>query len=183
MGTCGSSGLRQPHSSDGSGAVRQRRTPISCPERQQRHLILLGVVSTVIRYGTAPPAPRVPRLTRPLLTCRGEFSDLELTTAGRRGGSIHEQPEQFHRRLRSDGHRLPAARPERGPRPGRLDLDNWEFRPASAGHRLIEHGYTIRPDRRSARTGTVAGWRAIPAKDRAWSTIAVPTGRPGTAGR
>lgn len=44
MGTCGSSGLRQPHSSDGSGAVRQRRTPISCPERQQRHLILLGAV-------------------------------------------------------------------------------------------------------------------------------------------
>ncbi|MFE7757615.1 hypothetical protein [Streptomyces sp. NPDC057429] len=57
----------------------------------------------------------------------------------------------------------------------RLDLDDWEeFRPASAGHRLIEHGYTIRPDQRSA--DTVAGWRAIPAQGRAWSTIAVPTG-------
>ena len=39
-----------------------------------------------------------------------------------------------------------------------VDLPDWEtFRPASAGHRLIEHGYMIRPDARTS--GTVNGWR------------------------
>lgn len=38
-----------------------------------------------------------------------------------------------------------------------IDLPDWEtFRPASAGHRLIEHGYRIRPDARGA--DTVNGW-------------------------
>jgi hypothetical protein len=39
-----------------------------------------------------------------------------------------------------------------------IDLPDWEtFRPASAGHRLIEHGYMIRPDARGPET--VNGWR------------------------
>lgn len=38
-----------------------------------------------------------------------------------------------------------------------IDLTDWEtFRPASAGHRLIEHGYLIRPDARTPET--VNGW-------------------------
>lgn len=41
-----------------------------------------------------------------------------------------------------------------------IDLPEWEsFRPASAGHRLIEHGWMIRPDGRGPET--VNGWRAI----------------------
>lgn len=41
-----------------------------------------------------------------------------------------------------------------------INLLDWQsFRPASAGHRLIEHGYMIRPDARS--TDTVNGWRAV----------------------
>lgn len=39
-----------------------------------------------------------------------------------------------------------------------IDLPDWEtFRPASAGHRLIERGYMIRPDARGPET--VNGWR------------------------
>jgi hypothetical protein len=38
-----------------------------------------------------------------------------------------------------------------------IDLPDWgTFRPASAGHRLIEHGYMIRPDARGP--GAVNGW-------------------------
>lgn len=38
-----------------------------------------------------------------------------------------------------------------------INLPDWEtFRPASAGHRLIEHGYMIRPDARTPET--VNGW-------------------------
>lgn len=41
-----------------------------------------------------------------------------------------------------------------------IDLPDWEsFRPASAGHRLIEHGYMIRPDTRTPET--VNGWREV----------------------
>jgi hypothetical protein len=39
-----------------------------------------------------------------------------------------------------------------------IDLPDWEsFRPASAGHRLIEHGYMIHPEARGPET--VNGWR------------------------
>jgi len=38
-----------------------------------------------------------------------------------------------------------------------INLPEWEsFRPASAGHRLIEHGFMIRPDARGPET--VNGW-------------------------
>lgn len=38
-----------------------------------------------------------------------------------------------------------------------IDLPDWDsFRPASAGHRLIENGYMIRPDVRTPET--VNGW-------------------------
>lgn len=41
-----------------------------------------------------------------------------------------------------------------------IELPDWEtFRPASAGHRLIEHGWMIRPDARGPES--VNGWRAI----------------------
>lgn len=41
-----------------------------------------------------------------------------------------------------------------------IDLPEWQkFRPASAGHRLIEHGYMIRPDARGP--DTVNGWREV----------------------
>lgn len=41
-----------------------------------------------------------------------------------------------------------------------IDLPEWEtFRPASAGHRLIEHGWMIRPDARTPET--VNGWRPV----------------------
>jgi hypothetical protein len=55
----------------------------------------------------------------------------------------------------------------------RLDLDWDAFHPASAGHRLIEQGYMIRPDARGPET--VNGWREIPGQDRAWSVQVVPT--------
>lgn len=41
-----------------------------------------------------------------------------------------------------------------------IDLPDWEsFRPASAGHRLIEHGYMIRPDARGPET--LSGWTRV----------------------
>ncbi|MGY5627488.1 hypothetical protein ACW7N6_38615 [Streptomyces sp. UC1A3] len=41
-----------------------------------------------------------------------------------------------------------------------INLPEWEsFRPASAGHRLIEHGYMIRPDIRTPET--VNGWSQV----------------------
>lgn len=41
-----------------------------------------------------------------------------------------------------------------------INLPEWEeFRPASAGHRLIEHGFMIRPDGRGPET--VNGWRPM----------------------
>lgn len=44
-----------------------------------------------------------------------------------------------------------------------IDLPEWEsFRPASAGHRLIEHGWMIAPHTRDEQhPETVNGWRAI----------------------
>lgn len=53
-----------------------------------------------------------------------------------------------------------------------VDLPEWEsFRPASAGHRLIEHGYMIRPDARGPQA--VNGWRrAEPGLD-SWSVPVV----------
>ncbi|NUV64302.1 hypothetical protein [Streptomyces sp. CAI-85] len=55
-----------------------------------------------------------------------------------------------------------------------VDLPEWEsFRPSSAGHRLIEHGYMIRPDARGPET--VNGWRqASPGLD-SWSVPVVRT--------
>lgn len=42
-----------------------------------------------------------------------------------------------------------------------IDLPEWDtFRPASAGHRLIERGWMIRPEARNE-PDTVNGWRAI----------------------
>lgn len=42
-----------------------------------------------------------------------------------------------------------------------IDLPDWEtFRPASAGHRLIEHGYMIHPDARGV-PQSVNGWRSV----------------------
>jgi hypothetical protein len=42
-----------------------------------------------------------------------------------------------------------------------VDLPDWEsFGPATAGHRLIEHGYMIRPDARGL-PDTVNGWRQV----------------------
>lgn len=41
-----------------------------------------------------------------------------------------------------------------------IDLPDWEiFHASSAGHRLIEHGYMIRPDARGPET--VNGWRRV----------------------
>lgn len=42
-----------------------------------------------------------------------------------------------------------------------IELPEWEtFRAASAGHRLIEHGYMIHPNARAA-ADTVNGWRRV----------------------
>ncbi|MDX3130618.1 hypothetical protein PV367_12620 [Streptomyces europaeiscabiei] len=50
----------------------------------------------------------------------------------------------------------------------------WDsFRPASAGHRLIEHGYMIRPDARTP--DTVNGWREVPGQPGTWSVPVMPT--------
>ncbi|MXM62184.1 hypothetical protein GR925_01635 [Streptomyces sp. HUCO-GS316] len=54
-----------------------------------------------------------------------------------------------------------------------LALDWDTFRPASAGHRLIEHGYMIRPDARTSEA--VNGWRKIEGQPGAWSTQVVAT--------
>lgn len=53
-----------------------------------------------------------------------------------------------------------------------VDLPDWgSFRPASAGHRLAEHGYMIRPDARGPQT--FDGWRqASPGLD-SWSAPVV----------
>lgn len=52
-----------------------------------------------------------------------------------------------------------------------IDLPDWEsFRPASAGHRLIERGYMIRPDARGPET--VNGWTAV---GPSWMTPVVRT--------
>ncbi|WP_157878043.1 hypothetical protein [Streptomyces torulosus] len=63
-----------------------------------------------------------------------------------------------------------------------LDLPfAWDsFRPASAGHRLIEHGYMIRPDARTPEA--VNGWRQVPGQPGTWSApvIATEHGRPAT---
>ncbi|WP_329318025.1 hypothetical protein [Streptomyces sp. NBC_01262] len=54
-----------------------------------------------------------------------------------------------------------------------LPLDWDSFRPASAGHRLIEHGYMIRPDARTPET--VNGWREDPGQPDTWSVPVMPT--------
>jgi hypothetical protein len=51
---------------------------------------------------------------------------------------------------------------------------DWDsFRPASAGHRLIEHGYMIRPDARTPEA--VNGWREAPGQPGTWSVPVIPT--------
>lgn len=51
---------------------------------------------------------------------------------------------------------------------------DWDsFRPASAGHRLIEHGYMIRPDARTP--DAVNGWREVPGQPGTWSVPVIPT--------
>jgi hypothetical protein len=55
-----------------------------------------------------------------------------------------------------------------------IPLDWDSFRPASAGHRLIEHGYMIRPDARTAEA--VNGWREVQGQPDTWSVPVVPTG-------
>lgn len=51
-----------------------------------------------------------------------------------------------------------------------VDLPDWEsFRPASAGHRLIERGWMIRPDARGPET--VNGWRPVGS---GWMTQVIP---------
>ncbi|MFJ4939035.1 hypothetical protein ACIP8U_34935 [Streptomyces pseudovenezuelae] len=51
---------------------------------------------------------------------------------------------------------------------------DWDsFRPASAGHRLIEHGYMIRSDARTP--DAVNGWREVPGQPRTWSVPVIPT--------
>ncbi|MDX3241695.1 hypothetical protein [Streptomyces sp. ME18-1-4] len=51
---------------------------------------------------------------------------------------------------------------------------DWDsFRPASAGHRLIEHGYMIRPDARTP--DAVNGWREVPGQPGTWSVPVMPT--------
>lgn len=53
-------------------------------------------------------------------------------------------------------------------------LFDWDsFRPASAGHRLIEHGYRIRPDARAS--DAVNGWREVPGQPGTWSVPVIPT--------
>jgi len=45
----------------------------------------------------------------------------------------------------------------------RLELGNWHgFRPASAGHRLIENGYMIDPQMHNTAAGNVSGWILVP---------------------
>ncbi|MFF7475081.1 hypothetical protein [Streptomyces sp. NPDC008092] len=55
-----------------------------------------------------------------------------------------------------------------------LFFDWGSFRPASAGHRLIEHGYMIRPDARTP--DAVNGWREVPGQPGTWSVPVMPTG-------
>ncbi|MDQ0602025.1 hypothetical protein QF037_006370 [Streptomyces canus] len=54
-----------------------------------------------------------------------------------------------------------------------LFFDWASFRPASAGHRLIEHGYMIRPDARTPEA--VNGWREVPGQPGTWSVPVIPT--------
>ncbi|TWF71754.1 hypothetical protein [Kitasatospora viridis] len=66
-----------------------------------------------------------------------------------------------------------------------LTYDWDDFRPASAGHRLIEHGYMVLPSRHSGYE-QVAGWTPAPGKDwsqfepgnaQEWVNLVLPTNR------
>lgn len=66
-----------------------------------------------------------------------------------------------------DGHRLRVLTDEQGETLLDLSFDWTSFRPASAGHRLIDHGYMIRPDARSPEA--VNGWRFVIGQPETWS--------------
>ncbi|MFI6464573.1 hypothetical protein [Streptomyces sp. NPDC050538] len=79
-----------------------------------------------------------------------------------------------------DGYRIRVLDEDHGVYLVHLFFDWDSFRPASAGHRLIEHGYMIRPDARTP--DAVNGWREVPGQHGTWSVPVMPTngGAPAT---
>ncbi|MCX5233884.1 hypothetical protein OG824_01360 [Streptomyces prunicolor] len=79
-----------------------------------------------------------------------------------------------------DGYRIRVLDEDHGVYLVHLFFDWDSFRPASAGHRLIEHGYMIRPDARTP--DAVNGWREVPGQPGTWSVPVMPTngGAPAT---
>ncbi|MFJ9907942.1 hypothetical protein ACIRVK_34560 [Streptomyces sp. NPDC101152] len=72
-----------------------------------------------------------------------------------------------------DGYRIRVLDEDYGVYLVHLFFDWDSFRPASAGHRLIEHGYMIRPDARTP--NAVNGWREVPGQPETWSVPVMPT--------
>ncbi|MFM9538621.1 hypothetical protein ACKI1I_42770 [Streptomyces turgidiscabies] len=72
-----------------------------------------------------------------------------------------------------DGYRIRVLDEDHGVYLVHLFFDWDSFRPASAGHRLIEHGYMIRPDARTP--DAVNGWRGVPGQPATWSVPVIPT--------
>ncbi|WP_105968385.1 hypothetical protein [Streptomyces geranii] len=72
-----------------------------------------------------------------------------------------------------DGFRIRVLDEDHGVYLVHLFLDWGSFRPASAGHRLVEHGYMIRPDARTPET--VNGWREVAGQPATWSVPVMPT--------
>ncbi|MER6204642.1 hypothetical protein [Streptomyces sp. NPDC001642] len=72
-----------------------------------------------------------------------------------------------------DGYRIRVLDEDHGVYLAHLFFDWDSFRPASAGHRLIEHGYMIRPNART--TDAVNGWREVPGQPETWSVPVIPT--------
>ncbi|WP_406126957.1 hypothetical protein [Streptomyces sp. NBC_00989] len=79
-----------------------------------------------------------------------------------------------------DGYRIRVLDEDHGVYLVHLFFDWDSFRPASAGHRLIEHGYMIRPDARTP--DAVNGWSEVPGQPGTWSVPVMPTngGAPAT---
>ncbi|MEU9405093.1 hypothetical protein AB0E08_05195 [Streptomyces sp. NPDC048281] len=72
-----------------------------------------------------------------------------------------------------DGYRIRVLDEDHGVYLVHLFFDWDSFRPASAGHRLIERGYMIRPDARTP--DAVNGWREVPGQPGTWSVPVIPT--------
>lgn len=91
----------------------------------------------------APPVPLAPRVTLYMATCTPNSAPFW-------HDDVQRCEHGFQLNVLDDELNIVVT----------IDLPEWEsFRPASAGHRLIEHGWMIRPDTRGP--DTVNGWRAI----------------------